>query len=471
MTTTFEAFQKMPGTKVAVSLEMASDHITPVSVMLSLGEAAKGSALFESATDDDPRARFSHIGLDALAECRLSATKESFNELRRFYKAHRVGVTHPLSGFLGGIAGYIAYDAIRAVESIPARHKNIDEVPDFCFKAFKTNISFDHQNKRVVLSTIADDKTEQGFNAATKYLAQLQHRIQASNPPALSLSADHLDPFAKVEMDLDDGAYAERVEKIKSHIIAGDIFQAVLSRSFKRKIHSTPFEIYRALRLLSPAPYQFFFDADIFSLVGASPEKLVSLEKGVLKTVPIAGTRRLADSADENTRLSNELLSDEKELAEHVMLVDLARNDLGKVAQSGSVQVKAFKTVKQFSHVMHIISEVQAKLDDRYDAFDVIAAMLPAGTLSGAPKIRAMEIIDELEVSRRGAYGGAVCFIDAEGDLNSCITIRTAMIKDQVATVRAGGGIVYDSVPKNEAEETRQKAYAVLKAIAVAEES
>lgn len=277
------------------------------------------------------------------------------------------------------------------------------------------------------------------------------------------------DVFANVEIDLDDREHMRRIEIAKQYIKAGDIFQVVLSRSFKRNYQCDDFSIYRALRMVSPAPYLFYLDAEDFVLTGASPEKLVSLESGILKTVPIAGTRGRGKSDIDDDLLEAELLADEKELAEHLMLVDLSRNDLGRVAKTGTVQVKNFNKVKRFSHVMHITSEVEAEIKQDLDAFDALKAVLPAGTLSGAPKIRAMKIIDELENSRRGCYGGAVCFVDANGDLNSCITIRSAMLKNGVATVRAGGGIVYDSDPKKEAIETKQKAHSVLAAIQLAE--
>ncbi|MCK5575694.1 MAG: anthranilate synthase component I family protein, partial [Sphingomonadales bacterium] len=249
---------------------------------------------------------------------------------------------------------------------------------------------------------------------------------------------------------------------------AGDIFQVVLSRTFEAPFKAAPFDIYRAMRLVSPSPFMFYLDLGDAVIVGASPEKLVSLDDGVLESCPLAGTRPRGNGKADHD-LEADLLSDEKEKAEHMMLVDLARNDLGALSRAGSVKVNELMQVQKFSHVMHISSTVEGQIADDKDAFDALRMTLPAGTLSGAPKIRAMEIIDELEISRRGVYGGTVCAIDHDGNLNSCIIIRTAVLRDGVAQVRAGAGIVYDSDPASEAMETRHKTRGVFEALRLAE--
>ncbi len=259
------------------------------------------------------------------------------------------------------------------------------------------------------------------------------------------------------------------VERAKQYIIEGDAFQIVLSRRFTQHYQATPFDIYRALRRISPAPYMFYIPTDDGVIVGASPEKLIKVRHNQVEINPIAGTRpRLQNNQDEI--IETELLNNEKEVAEHMMLVDLARNDLGRVCAPKSVQVSDLLKVKHFSHVSHITSTVKGQLRDNMDALDALAAVFPAGTLSGAPKIRAMQIIDELETSKRGLYGGAICRLDHQGNLDSCIAIRMALLQDGKATIRTGAGIVYDSDPKSEANETRQKAQSVLAAIQLAEE-
>jgi len=269
-------------------------------------------------------------------------------------------------------------------------------------------------------------------------------------------------------IDIDDEDYGKMVEKAKEYIRKGDIFQVVLSRRFQKKLTVKPFNVYRALRFTSPSPYMFFIENESFSIAGASPEELVSVREGVIPTTPIAGTRRLGEGQSEE-ELVEDLMKDEKELAEHMMLVDLGRNDLGSVAKAGSVKVTELKVPKKFPNLIHITSIVEGEIREGLDSIHVLRRMFPAGTLSGAPKIRAMEIIDELESSRRGLYGGAICAIDHMGNLESCIAIRMTVMKDGVATVRAGGGIVYDSDPLEEAKETRGKAKTVLSALEFAE--
>lgn len=305
------------------------------------------------------------------------------------------------------------------------------------------------------------------FDAAvTEINALIQEMISAQSKVSI---LEQKDPEpVDVETDIDDAGFCKMVEKAKEYIAKGDAFQIVPSRRFRVKYDGDDFNIYRALRVLNPSPYQFYIRNPEFTIVGASPERLVSLQSGVIETMPIAGTRPRGSDFETDQKLEQDLISDEKEIAEHMMLVDLGRNDVGAISEPGSVEVVERAQIHRYSRVMHIVSRVQGKIRKGFDAFDVLRSCFPAGTLSGAPKIRAMEIIDEIETSRRGVYGGTVMAFDNQGQMDGCITIRTALVKNGVATIRAGGGVVLDSNPQKEAEETRHKAQAVIDALALA---
>jgi len=464
--------------RVALYREIPSDHLTPITAYYAL--AKKGSCLLESAvvskTESDLEAqqgRHSYIGIDPMAslkskgrqiEIKIGGQIERFDgdpyqALRDLQKKMRTAVVHPLPVFTGGATGFIAYDAIRVKEKIPDRHADLLNLPDFFFQFYRSSLSFDHKTGKVILSTIAQDY-EAGMRELDRLDSELKQSLSEKPLPQMSGNKGHID----IQSDLSDEQYGAIVEKAKEYVRAGDIFQMVPSRTFSVKIKASPFQVYRALRQRSPAPFLFFFDLDGYAIAGASPEKVISVNERIIESTPIAGTRPKGSCP-------KELLNDPKEIAEHVMLVDLARNDVGAVSKPGSVQVVEYKQVHQFSHVMHIVSRVAGELDEPYDALDAFKASFPAGTLTGAPKVRAMELIDELETKRRGLYGGAILGLDAKGNLTSCIAIRTTLIKDGVAYVRAGGGIVLDSVPQTEAEETRFKANTVLDALRIAEGS
>lgn len=466
-----EEFQKIKqeSDRVALYREISSDHLTPVAAYHAL--AQKGNCLLEAATqsktEPDP-GRYSYIGIDPVASFtsksgRIRINIEGHSEefqgdpyvaLRTLQKKMRAATVHPISTFTGGAVGFISYDAVRTQENIPDRHPDLLQLPDFFFQFYRSSIAFDHKTGKTVLFTISDE-----YEKGMSELDRLEERLKRfSSLPPMSGKKEEI----QVETDLSDGAFEAIVEKAKEYARAGDIFQMVPSRSFCVKIKAEPFQIYRSLRQISPAPFLFYFDLEQFAIAGASPEKLISVHEGIIESTPIAGTR--PKGAD-----VNELLNDPKETAEHVMLVDLARNDVGAVSIPGSVRVIEYRQVHQFSHVMHIVSRIVGELAPEYDALDAFKASFPAGTLTGAPKIRAMELIDELETSRRGLYGGAIVALDAKGNLTSCIAIRTALIKEGVATIRAGAGIVLDSVPHKEAEETRMKANTVLDALKLAE--
>lgn len=452
--------------KIAVFQEVSGDRITPISAFEALGDEAQDAAILESGSVNGVNGRYSFICLDPIAQA------VDFVELRKQLAQYHCHTEHPLSKLIGGAVGFVSYDAIRLFEDIPDSHPNQDQLPDVLFKFYRTNIAFDHQSRKVVISTLAEVNADakQAYDLAFQKIEQLIAKIfTANSQPNKTTGLSPNKDSDGVQISMDDEYFKNIVQKAKQYIVAGDIFQVVLSRCFRKKYSGNPFDIYRALRITNPSPYMFYLEHDGTFIIGSSPEKLVSIENGIVESHPIAGTRPRGQNAVEDAQLAKDLLADEKEIAEHTMLVDLARNDIGAVCKPGSVKVKDFKMIRNFSRVMHIASVVEGTLSEDKDALDALQAAFPAGTLSGAPKIRAMEIIDELETSRRGLYGGAICHIDNQGNLDSCIAIRMAVLKDGVATVQAGAGIVYDSDPQTEAEETRHKVKAVLEAIQLAE--
>lgn len=482
--TTLQSFQQLAqdSSQVAVFKEIPGDQVTPVSVFEALGELNERATLLESVPASGDQARFSYIGIDPVDELQLKDQSDCFDQLRAFHQRQHCSSEYPLNGFVGGVVGFIAYDAVRQLEVIPDRHPD-EDIPDLDFMSYGTNMSFDHYAHKIILSTRVPvtDATENCYQQAMQYLTDLAERIHRPSHPSEATTnltgsnevtvTDEVTVTNRetVPSDIEDDEYKQIINEAKRYIEAGEIYQIVLSRRFSKPLHSSPFKVYRALRMVSPSPYLFYIDRGDYVITGASPEKLISVTGDKVSAFPIAGTRPLSADSDTNNQREQELAQDDKECAEHVMLVDLARNDVGKVCQPGSVAVNDFQRVQRYSHVMHMTSLVTGRLASGFDAIDALKAAFPAGTLSGAPKIRAMQLIDELENSRRGPYGGAVCFINNEGDLNSCITIRTAVIQDDQVVVRAGGGVVYDSDPQAEADETRHKARSVLNAIELAE--
>lgn len=472
------------GAKVVVFREIPGDRLTPTGAFRAIRDEAKGAALLESSLTGH-LGRYSFLHLNPFYEMRATGRAVTVHEkgeetalqadplaVLRERKAATLPLSlHPLSRYTGGLVGYMAYDSVRLFEDIPDRHRSSEkavDMADMVFRQYATSIAFDHATGKVVVSHLADTADEGSYDLAITYINGLVDRLLAPQE-----AGDKADVITKSEdfassVDMDDAAFCAIVEQAKDHIRAGDVFQVVLSRTFEAPLQADPFDVYRAMRLVSPSPFMFYIDLDDAVIVGASPEKLVSLDEGVLQSCPLAGTRPRGQGVSDHD-LEAELLNDEKERAEHMMLVDLARNDLGALSKAGSVRVNELMHVQKFSHVMHISSTVEGQISDDKDAFDALRLALPAGTLSGAPKIRAMEIIDALETSRRGVYGGTVCAIDHEGNLNSCIIIRTAVLKDGVARVRAGAGIVYDSDPMSEAMETRHKTRGVFEALRLAE--
>ncbi len=469
-------------TRVVVYQEIYGDLLTPTQAFQNLRQGASKAAILEfsprtakpySFIGLDPIAEFSALGHDICIELegqRETRTDDPFNALRILRDKIDCLDTNSLLALTGGAVGYMSYDAIRLIENIPDRHPNEDNIPDISLTFYGSSITFDPKTSKVIVAkviTIENDLKscfKKGMNAINEMIQQLKNHSPAQS------SINAINDDENFEADLSDEAYGEIVKKAKTYITKGDIFQVVPSRTFTKKYNGDTFAIYRALKKISPSPYHFYIQNNDITIVGASPEKIVSLHNHIIESTPLAGTRprNIEIEVDDET-VAEELMNDHKEIAEHMMLVDLARNDVGAVSKAGTVKVTEQPHTVNFSHVMHIASTVQGAIAEKFDALDVLKATFPAGTLSGAPKIRAMEIIDELENSRRGVYGGAIVALDREDNLDTCIAIRTAVIKNGVAKIRAGGGVVYDSNPTAEAQETRHKARSIMTAIKTAE--
>lgn len=465
--------------RAVVFQEFPCDDITPIQAFLSLN-AGEGSVLLESAVKDQDMGRYSLLAIEPFAEFtskgnfsvleskenRIERETQPFEHLKEAISAIRLSSNPHYPPLVGGAIGFATYDAVRLFEELPDRHADADKLPDLYFLFHSVHIAFDHSKGSILISInleITQD-VEKDYATARQKIEEIRIRLKTQ---VLKTAKKFSTPPPFVE-EIGDDEFCQKVKKAQEYIFKGDAFQIVLSRTFSCPFEGHPFDVYRALRMANPSPFMFYVESKEFAIAGASPERLVKLENGKLQTMPIAGTRPRIPGEEDKAVL--ELLQDPKEDAEHMMLVDLGRNDLGIIAKVGSVKVNELKVARYFPHVIHLVSQIEAQIESGYDALDALKAVFPAGTLSGAPKIRAMEIIDELEHSRRGLYGGAICTIDNNGNLDSCIAIRTAFIKNGVASVRAGAGIVFDSDPQKEADETRAKAKGVIKAIHMAME-
>ncbi|MGA7990632.1 MAG: anthranilate synthase component I family protein [Thermoanaerobaculia bacterium] len=450
-----------------VVLERPADLTTPVALMKSLLAGEGPCFLLESVEGGDRVARWSFLGAAPCGEI-SGAAGDPFALLKALPGA-APGSGDDLPPFTGGAVGYAGYDAVRRLERLPSKNPDPIGLPDAWFGIFDTVIAFDHAKHRLLFVTHAGEGREEEKEALER-LRGLEARAIAAPAPAAPAAARPL----SFEESLPLPAFLSAVEKAKEHIRAGDIFQVVLSRRWSAPFGGDPFAVYRALRSISPSPYQYFLRTPHGTIFGASPERLVRVaaapDGAAVETVPLAGTRPRGTTREEDLALEKDLLADAKERAEHVMLVDLGRNDLGRVSVPGSVRVKDFFAVERYSHVMHIASRVVGTLAPGRDAVDALAATFPAGTLTGAPKIRAMEIIEDLEPVRRGAYGGAVGYFDFAGNLDVAIAIRTAVVANGRLHVQAGAGIVADSSPESEALECENKAQALMRAVAQAGE-
>ncbi len=462
-----------------VSLEMLSDMRTPIQVLRILKAASDHCYLLESAKDNDNWGRYTFLGFDPKLEItclngrlkigdevlQTSNPAEHIRELLGKYRSPRISSLPP---FTGGLVGYFAYDYIKYAEhSLHLTEADEQEFNDIDLMLFDKVIAFDHLKQKIILIVnIHLTSVEFEYERAQRELKRLKDLIENGK------MSDDISGHVKGEFSsaMDKDEFCNMVEKAKHHIVEGDIFQIVLSNRLGADFEGSLLGAYRMLRTINPSPYMFYFCSKDLELAGASPETLVKLQDGVVHTFPLAGTRKRGADEEEDAELVKDLLADPKELAEHNMLVDLGRNDLGRISRFGTVKVEKLREVQFFSHVMHIGSTVRGEIREDEDALSAIGAVLPAGTLSGAPKIRACELIDELEGIKRGIYGGAIGYIDFTGNMDTCISIRLAYKKKGKVFVRSGAGIVADSVPENEFTECINKASAVIKAIHDSEE-
>lgn len=455
--------------RVAVFREMTAGTLTPIHSYRLLSEKyGENGVMLESLCKHESN-RYSYISFNPIVSLKVFHGDQGnpLVKLRNLQSQFSFSTRDDVAGLINCAAGFMTYDIVRYFENISDRHAVDPLLPILLFHFYALNLTFDHKNQSILISTVAEVSNDHEMdyqNACHNIEETIQ--LLATVLPEMNILPKSTES-TKIDVDIPDLDFMEKIKKAKEHIIAGDAFQIVLSRCFKRPYSVAPLEIYKTLCQVSPSPFMFYFPTEAGVILGASPERMVSVIDRQVVVNPIAGTRkRIHGSTDE--AITADLLSDKKELAEHMMLIDLARNDVGSVSDPGSVVVSELLQVKHYSHVSHIASTVRGQLKDKYDAFDAFSATFPAGTLSGAPKIRAMEIIDELEISRRGIYGGAICRIDALGNFDSCIAIRMASLRDGIATIRVGAGIVYDSKPASEAQETHQKAQSMLHTIAEA---
>jgi len=499
---------------IPVAHEFLDDTETPVSAFLKLKQAA-GCFLLESAEQGLRLGRYSFMGIKAWESVRLQGDQvtirrggvdaqydmaekglDPFAFMQDHLSRYRGPNLAGMPPFVGGAVGYFGYDCVRHVEHLPATPEDDLGLPDMAFLLTDVVVVFDHLRHTITLLTniFCDEEPDldAAYTAAVGRLSEVRNRLREPIPPrrwSLDRSRAGIatsdgpgidsdknqdpakdGPSAAVHSTFERERFLEAVERIREYIYAGDAFQVVLSQRFERPVEVSGFSIYRGLRAVNPSPYMYYMSFRDFEVVGSSPEPLVTVNGRAAETRPIAGTRPRGSTPAEDVALAEEMLADEKERAEHLMLVDLGRNDLGRVCRAGTVRTQSFMEVERYSHVMHLVSSVVGELEEDVNAADALRAVFPAGTVSGAPKVRAMEIIDELEPTRRGPYAGAIGYLSYSGDLDSCIYIRTILVREGRAYVQAGAGIVADSDPEREFVETENKARAMFKAIELATE-
>ena len=468
---------------IPVYKRILADLLTPISAYMKLMKNSDYAFILESVEKGEQYGRYSFIGRDPLMILKSEHEKthiwqdgnwqeESISflsVLRKTQKKYNAPKLSDIPHFTGGLVGFMGYESITWVEDIPIYKQDELQSPDALFMLFHELIAFDHlQNQIILFSNVQIENgmdLEQAYTDANLCIDEMGENLHTDidyqTPARLEQS--------KLHSNFTQAKFEDAVQKAKENIKAGDVFQLVLSQCFRRQTSVDPLTMYRALRSINPSPYMFHLKLNDFDIIGASPELLVKVEDDEIEIRPIAGTRQRGENAEADKLLADDLLKDEKERAEHLMLVDLGRNDVGRAAEFDSVNVKEFMVVEYYSHVMHIVSDVRGKLREGKDVFDALYSGFPAGTLTGAPKIRAMEIIHDLEPSRRGVYSGAIGYFDFTGDMNTCIAIRTMVMKDGTVYFQSGAGIVYDSDPKKEFEETVNKAKAINSAIDLAE--
>lgn len=490
--TSFEEFKQysLGGNVVPVFERLLADTETPVSVYLKIKEASPYSFLLESVEGGEKIGRYSFIGFNPFMKFSLQGTSfaiETFHDDVQVLPSLVKPTDHPLEAlkkifahvgtvrvpglprFSCGAVGYFGYEAVQLVEDVPVQTTDELQIPDAILMFFDVVLVFDNVKHELVLvsnaylgeKTHSEDLLSREYKKAVEEIIKLKALLTQPVKSSPGISTVN----GRVEYVTSKSEFCEKVERSKKYILEGDIFQVVLSQRLKQRAQLSPIDLYRTLRVVNPSPYMYFLHLKDFAIVGSSPEMLVRVESGIVETRPIAGTRRRGATEEEDRRLADELLNDEKERAEHLMLVDLGRNDIGRISDFGTVQLSEFMTVEKFSHVMHLVSSIRGRLRKGLTPLDALFACFPAGTLTGAPKIRAMEIIAELEPVKRGLYGGTIAYLDFSGNMDSCIAIRTVVVKDGTLYLQAGAGIVHDSTPEREYEETLEKLAANLKAV------
>jgi anthranilate synthase component 1 len=490
-------------TMVPIYRQLIGDTLTPVSAFCKIQEG-DWAFLFESVVGGERVGRYSFVGAGPFLRYlswgpRVQVTAENRTQelehddpvllLQEHLARYRAPALPGLPRFCGGAVGYAAYDSVRYTERLPNPPYDDRQLPDLCFAFFDRMVIFDHINKTIAVVAHAqvpmgssknrDVELQWSYKEACRRVDQLVERLQQGvadlqltdiQAQAHGMQAHGMQSLGlEWKSNFSRGAFESAVRKCQEYIKAGDIFQVVLSQRLQTETKARPFDIYRALRVINPSPFMFYVRCGNHTLVGSSPEVMVRVEGNRVITRPLAGTRPRGATEEADQRLAAELLADPKERAEHIMLVDLGRNDIGRVSRYGTVELNDVMVIERYSHVMHISSNVAGQLQERKTALDALRACLPAGTLSGAPKVRAMEIIDELEPHQRGPYGGAVGYVDFSGNMDTCIALRTLVLKGQTAYLQAGAGIVADSVPGQEYDETISKAMGLLRAIEIAE--
>ncbi|MCC5940654.1 MAG: anthranilate synthase component I [Balneolaceae bacterium] len=482
---TFKQFSELAKTysAIPVSRRMLADVLTPVSLFLSIREDAQYPFLFESVEGGEHLARYSFLGCNPYQTLRfngeqvtLSKSKGEpellkepyFEVLNRLTSEHSEPKFPDLPRLTGGAVGFSSYDTVRQVESLPDVPADDLNIPEAIWSFYDEVYAFDHVKQQIVLMKTVfikpDTDLKNAFESAQIALDTMEKQAVKSVTTGESFSLD----AEKISSNVEQGRFHDMVETAKEYIYEGDIFQVVLSQRFEVPFEGDSFTLYRALRMVNPSPYLFYLNFDDFALVGSSPEVLVRVTDTEARLLPIAGTRPRGKNHEEDLALEEDLKNDPKEIAEHIMLVDLGRNDLSRVCKSGTVHLERNQAIERFSHVMHIVSDVVGEISEDKSSVDALMQCFPAGTVSGAPKIRAMEIIDELEPTKRGPYAGAVGYFDFSGNMDTCITIRTMVVKPGTVYIQAGAGIVADSDPQKEFEETQNKAGALVEALSVA---
>ncbi len=462
------------GNLIPIYTEIDADLETPVSAYLKVA-VPPYSFLLESVEGGEHIARYSFIGTEPedviiTGPGQKDGETDPLKLVEKMLSDFNLVETSNLPRFSGGAVGYLSYESVKYFEELPSPNNDPIGIPEAIFMLTKTFLVFDHVRHKILVVSHAhfNGDVETAYYDATSKIESIVRRL---NRPLDPTSIPRKSGYSKgdVTSNMAQQYHHDMVERCKEYVVDGDVIQVVVSQRLSKPTSAHSFHIYRSLRAINPSPYMYYLELDGFQIVGASPEMLVQVENGVVATHPIAGTRPRSEDDEEDRRLELELRTDEKERAEHIMLLDLGRNDIGRVSKPGTVVASDILEIERYSHVMHLVSHVEGNIQEGFSNYDALRACFPAGTVSGAPKIRAMEIIAELENDTRGAYAGAVGYFDFAGNMDTCITIRTMVVKDGVAHVQAGGGIVYDSEPGFEFDETIHKASALMRAIDAAE--